>query len=62
MWYESSERCVCKCGYEDVAENIDMDPHLLCVRCPKCNELMSVIELKSAKLNLQKAKAEGKEV
>jgi len=44
MWYESSERCVCKCGYEDVAENIDMDPHLLCVRCPKCNELMSVIE------------------
>lgn len=44
MWYKSNEKCVCECGYQDIAENLDIDPHLLCVRCPKCNKLMNVIE------------------
>jgi len=45
MFYESNEICVCEeCGYSNTAENLDMDPHLLCVRCPKCGNLMLVDE------------------
>lgn len=44
MFYAENEVCVCKCGYQDIADNLDMDAHLLCVRCPKCNRLMTVDE------------------
>lgn len=45
MFYEKNECCICPhCGYSDTAELLDMDPHLLCVRCPKCNSLMGVDE------------------
>ena len=47
MFYDANEICVCEeCGYSNTAENLDMDAHLLCVRCPKCGSLMSVDESK----------------
>lgn len=54
MFYDKDEICVCKCGYKDVAKNLDMDVHLLCVRCPKCNELMSVDESSDQQIRNEK--------
>ena len=56
MFYEESEICVCSCGYQNIAENLDMDAHLLCVRCPRCNGLMSVDESYNKLLNANRAK------
>ena len=45
IFYAEGEKCICNnCGYQDNAENLDIDPQLLCVRCPVCDSLMTVEE------------------
>lgn len=45
MFYEIGETAICDCGFSDQVENLKFDAHLMCVRCPICNQLMTVIEV-----------------